>query len=85
MTGASPGFGRILLRVSYNIFLMSVLTSMYDPRPPTLAAVEEDRKTLCNEEELHDMRDETTKKEEHTYPTMSPAQYNQAVAPNSPV
>ena len=54
-TGASLGFGKTLLSASCNIFLMSVLTSIYDPRAPTLAAVEE-RKILCNEEELHDMR-----------------------------
>ena len=46
MTGASLGFGKTLLSASYNIFLMSVLTSMYDPRSPTLAAVEEERKKL---------------------------------------
>ena len=84
MTGASLGFGKTFLGASYNIFLMSVLTSMYDPRPPTLAAVEE-RKTLCNEEELHDMRDHTKKKDEHFHPVMSPAQFNQAVKPISPV
>ena len=28
MTGASPGFGKTLLSASYNIFLMSILTSM---------------------------------------------------------
>ena len=64
---------------------MSVLTSIYDPRAPTLAAVEEERKTLCNEEELHDMRDDTKKKDEHIYPVMSPAQFNQAVIPFSVV
>ena len=35
---------------------------MYDPRSPTLAAVEEERKTLCDEEELHDMGDDSKKK-----------------------
>ena len=84
MTGASSGFGRILLSASYNIFLMSVLTSLYDPRPSALAAVEE-RKTLCKEEELHDMREDIKKNEEHFYPVMSPAQFNQAVTPISPV
>ena len=44
MTGASLGFGRTLLSASYNIFLTSVLTSMYDPRAPPLAAVDEERK-----------------------------------------
>ena len=85
MTGASLGFGKTLLSASYNIFLMSVLTSMYDPRAPTLTAVEEERKTLCNEEELHDVRDDTKKKDEHIYPVMCPAQFNQAVTPISPV
>ena len=46
MTGASLGFGKTLLSASYKIFLTSVLTSMYGPRAPTLAAVEEERKTL---------------------------------------
>ena len=84
-TGASLGFGKTLLSASYNIFLMSVLTSMYDPRAPTLAAVEEERKTLCNEEELRDMREDNKKKEEHIYLVMSPAPFNRALTPISPV
>ena len=44
MTGASLGFGKTLLSASYNIILMSVITSMYDPRAPTLAAVAEEKK-----------------------------------------
>ena len=62
MTDASLGFGTTHLSASYNIFLTSVLTSMCDPRAPTLAAVEV-RKTLCNDEELIDMREDTKKKE----------------------
>ena len=58
---------------------------MYDPRAPTLAAVEEERKALCNEEELNDIRDNTQKKKEHVYPVMNSAQFNQAVTPISPV
>ena len=85
MTGASLGFGKTLLSASYNISLMSILTSMYNPRAPTLAAVGEERKTLCNEEELHDMRDDTKKKEEQIHPVMGPAQFNQAVTPISSV
>ena len=81
MTGASLGFGKTLRSGSYNNFL---LTSMYDPRAPKIAAVE-DRKILCNEEELKDMRGDTKKKEEHIYPVMSPAQFNKAVTPISPV
>ena len=84
-TGASLGSGKTLPSASYNIFLVSVLTSVFDPRAPTLAALEEERKTLCNEEELHDMREDNKKKEEHIYPVMSPAPFNQAVTTISPV
>ena len=72
-TGASLGFGKTLLSAKYNIFSMSVLTSMYEPRAPMLAAVEEERKTLCHEEELYDMREDNKTKEEHIYSVMSPA------------
>ena len=85
MTGTSLGFGKTLLSASYNIFLTSVLTSMYDPRAATLAAVEEERKTLYYEEDLQNMRNDTKKKDEHVYPVMSPAQFNQAVIPTPPV
>ena len=60
--GASLGFGKTFLSASYNISLILVLTSMYDPRAPTLAAAEEERKTFCNEEKLHDMRDNIKKR-----------------------
>ena len=50
-----------------------------------IAAVEEERKIFCNKEELHDMWDYTKKQEEHIYRVMSPAQFNQAVTPISPV
>ena len=85
MTGATLGFGKTLFSASYNSFLMSVLTSMYDRSAPPLAAIKEERKTLCNEEELTDIRDDTKKKEEHIYPVMNPAQFNQALTPISPV
>ena len=45
-TAASLGFGKTLLSASLNISVMSVLTSMYDPRAPTLAAVEKKREKL---------------------------------------
>ena len=44
MTGASLGFGKTFLSASYIIFLISSLTSMYDPRAPALAAVEDEKK-----------------------------------------
>ena len=83
MTGASLRFGKTLLSASINIFLLSLLTSMI--HAPTLAAVEGERKALCKEEELNDMKDDADEKEEHIYHVMSPAQFNQAVTPNSPV
>ena len=83
MIGASLDFGKTLLSASYNIFLMSNLTSMYEPRASTLAAVEEKRKTLCIEEELLGMRDDTKKKAEHIYPLMSPTQSIQTLTPIS--
>ena len=52
MTGASLGLGKIFLGASYSIFLMLVLTSMYQSLAPSPAAVEQERKTLCNEETL---------------------------------
>ena len=58
---------------------------MYDPRAPALAAVEEERKTVCKEEELKDMKDVGKNKEEHLYTVMSPAQFNQALTLKSPV
>ena len=79
ITGALLGFGKTFLSASCNIFLMSVLTSKYDPRAPTPIALKEERKTLRKEEELIDMEENTEKKEEPSYPVMSPAQFNQAV------
>ena len=40
---------------------------MYDPRAPPLAAVEEERKSLCNENELNDMREDAKKKERRAH------------------
>ena len=58
---------------------------MYDPRAPPHVAVEQERKIFCHEEELHDIRDDIKKKEEHIYPVMSPARFNPAITPISPV
>ena len=85
MTGASLGFGKTLLNALYNILPMSVLISMFDPPAPTRAAVEEERKTICIDEELHDMREDNKKKEEHICLVLCPASFNQAVTPMSPV
>ena len=42
--------------------IISDMATMFDPRAPTLAAVEEERKTLCNEGVLNDMRENAKKK-----------------------
>ena len=79
MTGASLGLCKILLSASYNMFLMSVLTSVYDTRAPTSDAAEGNRNKLCHEEKLNDMGEDVKKKKEHLYPVLSPANPNQAV------
>ena len=46
MIGVLFESGKTLVSASFNIFLMSVLTSMYDPRASTLAAVEEEKNLM---------------------------------------
>ena len=53
MTGASLGFGKTLLSASYNIFLTSVFSSMYDPRAPTVALLEKKGKYATLKNCLH--------------------------------
>ena len=43
LTGASLGFGKTLLSASYNIFMTSVLTSVFDSHAPSLAAIEQNK------------------------------------------
>ena len=57
---------------------------MFDTCAPPLAAVQEEGKTLCNEEELKDTREDAKTKIKHFYPVLSPAQFNQVVTPISP-
>ena len=40
LTGASPGFDKTLLSASYNLFLTSILTSVFNPQAPLLQALE---------------------------------------------
>ena len=39
LTGASLGFGKTLLSASYNLFLTSILTSVFNPQAPLLQAL----------------------------------------------
>ena len=71
LTGSTLGFGKTLLSASYNIFLTSVLTSMYSPRAPALTAVEHMDASPCVENDTHEVKEDTKKKDEHLYPAMS--------------
>ena len=71
LTGSTLGVGKTLLSASYNFFLTSVLTSMYNPRAPVLAAVEQMDVSPCVENDMHEVKEVAKKKEEHLYPAMS--------------
>ena len=71
LTGSTLGFGKVLLSASYNIFLTSVLTSMYSPRAPALTAVEHMDASPCIENDTHEVEEDAKKKDEHLYPVMS--------------
>ena len=70
LTGSTLGFGKILLSASYNIFLTSVLLSMYNPRAPALTAVEHMDVGPCVENDMHEVKEDAKKKEEHLFPAM---------------
>ena len=73
LTGSTLGFGRTLSSAWYNIFLTSLLTSMYNPRAPALTAVEHLDKSPCVENDMHEVKEVAKKREEHLYPAMSTA------------
>ena len=62
LTGFTLGFGKTLLSASYNFFLTSVLTSMYNPRAPDLTAVEHVDVSPCVENDMHDVEEDAKKK-----------------------
>ena len=72
-----------LLSASCNFFFTSVSTCLFKPRSLSPAAVEEDKKFLCNGVELSEIRENSRKEEEHLYPMISPAQFISAVTPIS--
>ena len=73
LTGSTLGFGKTLLSASYNIFSTSVLTSMYSPRAPALAAVEHMDVSACVEKDTHEVKEDAKMKDEHLYPAMGTA------------
>ena len=71
LTGSTLGFGKTLLSASYNIFITSVQTSMYNPRAPVLTAVEHMDMSPCVKNDMHEVKEDAKKKEEHLYLAMS--------------
>ena len=67
-TGASLGLGRTLLSVFYNLFLTSILTSVFNPQAPLLQTLEPEPTPTKKEHEIRDPADENKKKDEHLYP-----------------
>ena len=85
MTGASLGFGKTLLSASYNIFLTSVMTSMYNPQTSGLASDEPKKVNPRVDIELYEMRDDAKMKEEHLYPVVNSTALGFSTLPVSPV
>ena len=54
LTGASLGFGKTLLSASYNLFLTSILTSVFKSRAPLPPALELEPTTTRIEDEIGD-------------------------------
>ena len=71
ITGSTPGFGKTLLSASYNIFLRTVLTFMFNPRAPAIAAVEHMEVCPCAKIDMHEVKVHAKKKEEHLHSAMS--------------
>ena len=68
LTGASHGFGKTLLIASYNLFLTSILTSVFNSQAPLLQALEPEAMPTRIEDEARDPANEIKKKEERLYP-----------------
>ena len=65
LTGASLGFGKTLLSASNNLFLTSILTSVFNPKALLFQALELEKTATKIEDEAKDPADENKKKEEH--------------------
>ena len=68
LTGASLGFGKTLLSASYNLFLTSILKSVFIPQAPLLHALEPEPTPTRKEDKTREPADENKRKEEHLYP-----------------
>ena len=68
LTGASLGFSKTVLSASYNFFLTSILTSVFNPQAPFFQALKLEPTGTRLEDETRDPADENKKKEEHLHP-----------------
>ena len=71
LTGASLGFGKMLLSASYNLFLTSILTSVFNPQAPLLQALEPEPISTRIEDETKNPADEDRKKRRARLPDCS--------------
>ena len=87
LTGASLGFRKTLLSASYDIFMTSVLTSVFDPHAPSPAAIKQNEINPKLGVELKEMRTEKdpNQKDEHLYPIMNPTAFHSLSFPLAPV
>ena len=84
MTGASLGFGKTLLSASYNFFLTSVMTSVYNPQASGLASDARKKVDPRVNTELYKMWEDAGKEEELLYPVVIPAILCLSTLPVSP-
>ena len=75
LTGASLGFGKTLLSASYNLFLSSILTSVFNPQAPLLQSLEPAPISTRIEHETRDPVDENKKKRRAPLPDCSLPHY----------
>ena len=68
LTGLSLGYGKKFLSVSYNLFLTSFLTSVFNPQSPLLQALELEPTYTRIKVETRDPVDQNETKEEHLFP-----------------
>ena len=84
MTGASLGFGKTLLSASYNIFLTSVMTSMYSPQASGSAPDAPRKVDPRVNIELYEMGEDAKEKKEHLYLVVNSAAFGFSTLPVSP-
>ena len=87
LPGASLGFGNTLLSASYNLFMTSVLTSVFGRHAPAPAAIEQKRINPRLEVKINERSTEevSNRKDEHLYPIMKPTAFHSLSLPLAPV